>query len=99
MERVIVGKDPIHEEAAMTQDSAAPGFERDVLPLFRPVDIEHMAPFGVQLDQYTYMSVPANAERVYSSIAAKKMPPGSGDAWADEKVRLLRSWIDGGLRA
>jgi hypothetical protein len=56
-----------------------------------------MAPFGVQLDQYTYMSVPANAERVYGSIAAKRMPPGGGDAWPDEKVRLLRSWIDGGL--
>jgi hypothetical protein len=35
---------------------------------------------------------------VYSSIAAKKMPLGSGEAWADENVRLLRSWIDAGLR-
>jgi hypothetical protein len=43
------------------------------------------------------MSVPANAERVYGSIVAKRMPPGGGDAWPDEKVRLLRSWIDGGL--
>lgn len=82
----------------MTQDSAAPGFERDILPLFRPIDIEHMAPFGVQLDQYAFMSVPANAERVYGSIATKKMPPGSGQAWPEEKVRLLKSWIDGGLQ-
>ena len=82
----------------MAHDAAAPGFESDILPLFRPVDIEHMAPFGVQLDQYVYMSVPANAERVYGSIAAGKMPPGSGEAWAEEKVRLLRAWIDGGLQ-
>ena len=82
----------------MTQGSAAPGFAQDVLPLFRPVDIEHMSPHGVQLDQYAYMSVPANAEAVYDSIAAKRMPPGSAAAWSDDKVQLLRAWIDGGLQ-
>jgi hypothetical protein len=93
----IVAVHPIDEEAAMAHDSATPGFEQDILPLFREVDIEHMAPFGVQLDQYAFMSDPNNAERVYGSIAAKRMPPGSGDAWPEEKVRLLRAWIDGGL--
>ncbi|HTJ69516.1 MAG TPA: hypothetical protein VL551_18405 [Actinospica sp.] len=84
----------------MTQDSAtsAPGFAHDILPLFRPVDIEHMAPFGVQLDQYSYMSVPANAERVYGSIEAGRMPPESDAAWSDDQLDLLRAWIDGGLR-
>lgn len=82
----------------MTQDSATPGFEHDILPLFRPVDIEHMAPFGVELDKYAYMSVPANAERVYGAIAAKRMPPESDATWTPDKVTLLRAWIDGGLR-
>ena len=81
----------------MTQDSATPGFEHDILPLFRPVDIQHMQPFGMQLDQYTYMSVPANAERVYGAIAAKRMPPEKDAAWSEENVRLLRAWIDAGL--
>jgi hypothetical protein len=53
----------------MAQDSA-PGFENDILPLFRPVDVEHMAPFGVEL----------------------------GGPWPEEQVRLLRAWIDTGLR-
>lgn len=81
----------------MTQDSATPGFEHDVLPLFRPIDIEHMAPGGVLLDQYSYMSVPANAERVYGSIAAKRMPPEPDAAWSEESLRVLRAWIDSGL--
>lgn len=82
----------------MTQDSGTPGFEHDILPLFRPIDIEHMSPFGVELDQYSYMSVPANAERVYASIAAKRMPPAAADAWSEEQISLLRSWIDAGLQ-
>lgn len=81
----------------MTHNVATPGFENDILPLFRPVDIEHMEPAGVLLDKYAYMSVPANAERVYGSIAAKRMPPESDATWPEEKVRLLRAWIDGGL--
>ena len=81
----------------MTQDSATPGFEQDILPLFRPIDIDHMKPGGVLLDQYAYMSVPANAERVYDSIAAKRMPPGRDAAWPEPDVSLLRAWIDGGL--
>lgn len=82
----------------MAQVTASPGFEQDILPLFRPVDVEHMAPLGVHLDQYTYMSVPANAERVYDSIAQKRMPPPEGGGtWSEERVRLLRQWIDAGL--
>ena len=27
-------------------------FARDILPLFRPIDIKHMAPMGVLLDDY-----------------------------------------------
>jgi len=82
----------------MNKDSGAPGFDTDIRPLFRPIDIEHMAPFGVHLDQYSYMSDPSHAERVYGSIAAKKMPPESDATWPDEHVRLLRAWIDAGLQ-
>ena len=78
--------------------TAAPGFARDILPLFRPIDIEHMGRVGIHLDQYEYMSVNKNAERVYGSIAAKRMPPPVEDAaWSQEQVALLRAWIDAGM--
>ena len=83
----------------MVEATAAPEFARDILPLFRPIDIEHMAKAGILLDQYAYMSVSENAERVYDSIAAKRMPPPDEDAlWAAEQVALLRAWIDAGMR-
>lgn len=82
----------------MVEATAVPGFAHDILPLFRPVDVEHMASGGVHLDQYAYMSDRGNAERVYNSIAAKRMPPPDENAtWPQEQVDLLRAWIDGGL--
>ena len=36
-------------------------FATDIKPLFRPVDISHMKPHGIKLDDYTYMSNPDNA--------------------------------------
>lgn len=74
-------------------------FERDIRPLFRAIDIEHMMRFGVRLDDYAYMSDMENAERVYHSIAAKRMPPpDEGFTWPEDDVRRLRSWIDEGCR-
>jgi hypothetical protein len=85
------------EESVMTDTTTS--FERDILPLFRPVDIEHMAAHGVQLDDYAYMSEPENAERVYQSIQAKRMPPPEdGATWPQDQVRRLREWIDAGRR-
>ena len=39
-------------------------FARDIRPLFRAVDISHMQPHGVKLDDYTFMSKPDNANRI-----------------------------------
>jgi hypothetical protein len=84
---------------AMTDGSGLPGFEADIRPLFRPVDVEHMGRMGVHLDHYAYMSVPENARRVYESIAAKRMPPPvEGATWSDVKVELLQDWIAGGYQ-
>ena len=82
----------------MAEAAAVPGFARDILPLFRPLDVEHMAKGRVLLDQYAYMSVRENAERVYDSLATKRMPPPEENAtWSPEQVALLRAWIDAGM--
>jgi hypothetical protein len=35
---------------------SAVSFAADIKPLFRPVDVAHMKPHGVKLDDYQYMS-------------------------------------------
>jgi hypothetical protein len=34
-------------------------FARDILPMFRPIDVEHMSKHNIVLDDYTYMSDPS----------------------------------------
>jgi hypothetical protein len=44
-------------------------FARDIRPLFRAVDISHMQPHGVKLDDYTFMSKPDNANKVLRTLS------------------------------
>ena len=76
-------------------------FTNDVLPLFRPVDIEHMKVHGVVLDSYEYMSDAANnhanARGVRDSLTGPTphMPPG-GPFWSQAQVDILSKWITDG---
>jgi len=45
-------------------------FERDIRPLFRAIDISHMARHGINLDDYTFMSDPDNADSVLGVLYA-----------------------------
>jgi hypothetical protein len=70
-------------------------FERDIRPLFTPVDINHMRPMEVLLDDYGYMSQRENAETVRDFITGKEQPqmPPSGPYWPKERIELLSRWI------
>jgi len=74
-------------------------FERDIRPLFRQIDIDHMNKHNVLLDNYTYMSDPSNdhgnAQDVEDSLTKQSMPPG-GPYWSDEQLILYRQWRSGG---
>ena len=75
-------------------------FVRDILPLFRPVDIEHMTRLGVALGDYAYMSVKNNAQKVYASLQdgfAPRMPPG-GPYWSETQLQLFAKWMADGLQ-
>jgi hypothetical protein len=72
----------------------ATSFATDILPLFRPGDIVCMARPGVLLDNYAYMSQPANAQTVYDQLSEGKMPPDA--PWPQTHVALFKSWMDGG---
>ena len=81
-------------------------FATDIKPLFRPVDIAHMSPHGVKLDDYDYMSDPANnyknAELVQQVVSphgdrSPSMPPG-GPYWTAEQVALFLKWRSDGYQ-
>ena len=78
----------------------AVSFAKDIVPLFRPIDIKHMQRFGMPLDDHAFMSDPAgdhkNARDVQDSLANKRMPPG-GPFWTPEQLALFDSWMKDGF--
>jgi hypothetical protein len=78
----------------------AVSFAKDIAPLFRDVDVDHMEPFGVLLNDYEYMKQPQNAKRVRDFITGDeepRMPPG-GPFWSDDQVGLFDRWVSGGYQ-
>ena len=73
-------------------------FERDIKPLFRQVDIDHMSGFDVLLDDYGYMSDGKNAQSVLDFLNGTRqpqMPPG-GPFWSVEQLALFSRWMEQG---
>jgi hypothetical protein len=75
-------------------------FKTDIVPLFSSIDIDHMNALGTKLDDYSIMSQPDKASRVYELVSSAKMPPGSSgeEPWSPDKVQLFKDWIDGGYQ-
>jgi hypothetical protein len=77
-------------------------FAGDIKPLFRGIDIEHMRDHGYSLDDYQFMSDPAdnyaNANSVFDALKNRRMPPG-GCFWTDEQLKLYSRWMSGGYKA
>lgn len=77
-------------------------FAADIKPLFRAVDIAHMKRFGVELDDYRYMSNPNNANRVLANVSPHNdqppsMPPG-GPYWTAAQLGLFAEWQKDGYQ-
>jgi hypothetical protein len=88
------------QEKVQREDESMPvSFARDIRPLFRLVDVEHMKRYKVLLDDYAYMSDPArdhgNAQAVEDTLVKQAMPPG-GPFWTAEQLTLLRQWRSDG---
>ncbi len=66
-------------------------FTRDLLPLFRELDIDQMAHF---FDLSDHTDVCAYAEAIYERLADGSMP--CDEPWSDADVALFRRWIDEG---
>lgn len=84
----------------MQQIDSELSFARDIRPLFRDMDVQHMKPMGVLLDNFEYMSNSENARSVYDFLTGKsqpQMPPG-GPFWEDESLKLYARWMDAGRK-
>jgi hypothetical protein len=78
----------------------AVSFERDIKPLFRQIDIDHMSGMDVMLDDYQYMSDEHNARAVLEFLDGTRqpqMPPG-GPFWSNDQLGVLRRWIEQGRK-
>ncbi len=75
-------------------------FAQDIVPLFRPMDIQCMRGRDVFLIDYQFMSTPDNASMVKSYLTGDSTPrmPYGGPYWSDDSIQLLQSWIDGGYK-
>jgi len=77
-------------------------FARDIRPLFRAVDVEHMKVHGVNLDDHTFMSDPDNANKVLGALSPHDsdppaMPPG-GPYWTADQLALFAKWQKDGYQ-
>jgi len=77
-------------------------FSADIKPLFRAIDISHMKSYGVELDNYTYMSNTENANRVLATLSPHDgepptMPPG-GPYWTEAQLALFAEWQKDGCK-
>lgn len=80
--------------------SATTGFARDIGPLFRPVDVEHMTPFGVDLGSYE--GVRGAAEGILQRLRGDDgavMPPPPHRPWTTAQVDLFARWVAEGCPA
>ena len=79
-------------------------FWRDIRPLFRPIDVEHMRAFDVLLDDYRYMADAANNHRhardVHDYLAGIRQPqmPIGGPFWTADQLALYERWMTEGFQ-
>lgn len=79
----------------------AVSFSKDIKPLFRPMDVDHMKPFGIVLDDYKYMADStgdhSNAKAVLDTLTNQSMPPG-GPFWSKAQLDLFSQWMADGYQ-
>ena len=76
--------------------STTTSFQRDIKPLFRPIDVAHMR---FALDLSNYDDVKANSQGVLdrlTGIGGNRMPPPPDPAWPQNKIDLFERWIQQG---
>jgi hypothetical protein len=74
-------------------DESCLSFKNDILPFFRPGDIQCMSFRRVQLDSLE--SVRKNANLILDVLEEGFMPPDA--PWPPERISIFRTWVDQGM--
>jgi hypothetical protein len=70
-------------------------FTKDIRPLFREIDIDHMKGVG-GFDLSKLEDVRARADRILQRLAAGTMPPDK--PWPADRVAKFQNWIGEGMQ-
>ena len=89
-------------------------YAKAIRPLFTQDDIDHMKPFDVNLDKYSWMSDSAggsigsctnfddhaNARSVYAFLTGDCPPqmPLGGPYWHPDKLKIYQRWMSDGFQ-
>jgi hypothetical protein len=68
-----------------------PVYELHIQPMFRLLDVVHMAPVGVPLGDLN--SVWTNRKAIFTNVSNGSMPLASGGPWPNEWVQLFQRWM------
>lgn len=71
-------------------------FARDIRPLFRQKDIDHMSGW---LDLSDYDSVRDNADMIaqrLQGVGVERMPPPPDAPWTPQEIKLFVNWVTQG---
>jgi hypothetical protein len=79
-----------------TQTTVETGFARDIRPLFRPKDIDHMRhrAFDRRIDLGDRDEVEAKSDKLIARIGGHTMPPPPDPHWTSTQLNFLQRWID-----
>lgn len=72
-------------------------FARDILPLFRAKDVQHMTRLGVDLSSYDVVREMAQTIARRVGAGARPMPPAPDQRWTTGQVELFERWISEGF--
>lgn len=72
----------------MSIPNSAPGFEKDIKPLFREEDKEAM---NYIFDLWKYQDVSDNADSILERLEDGTMP--CDEVWSEEQIETFRQWI------
>ncbi len=80
-------------------DAGATGtsFARDILPLFRPKDIEHMTDLDLDLSEHDAVRAKARAIARRVAGGARPMPPPPDQRWTKIQIELFEQWVAEGF--
>lgn len=76
---------------------ATTSFARDIVPLFRPKDVEHMKEQLMDLTSYDVVRELAQTVAQRVGAGARPMPPAPDQRWTAGQVELFERWISEGF--